>query len=149
MEYIAKNKAAFHEYAILENYEAGIVLTGAEVKSVRRGTVALKGSFAILSGGEIFLHTMHIAHYPPAGPDVSYNPTRTRKLLLTGKEIRGLIGKLKTPGLTLVPLGVYTKAHKIKVHLGLGRGKRQYEKREIIKKKSTDREIRQALKRFR
>lgn len=147
MEYIAKNKAAFHEYAILENYEAGIVLTGAEAKSIRRGTVVLKGSFATLSGGEIFLHNMHVAPYPPAGPDASYDPTRTRKLLLTAKEIRGLIGKLKTPGLTLVPLGIYTKANKIKVHLGLGRGKRQYEKREIIKKRTIERNIREILKR--
>lgn len=146
MEYIAKNRVAFHDYAILENYEAGIVLGGAEVKSIRRGTVVLKGSFATLSSSEIFLHNMHIAPYPPARSYAEYDPTRTRKLLLTAKEIRGLIGKLKTPGLTLVPLGVYTKANKIKVHLGLGRGKRQYEKREIIKKRTVERNIREALK---
>lgn len=146
MQYLAKNKRALYEYHILERFEAGIVLSGPEVKSVKAGMVNLRGSFAHLHNGDVLLDNMHISPYPPAGQSLSYDPKRTRKLLLNKKEIRRLIGKLKEKGLTLVPVGVYTKATRIKVEIGLARGKRQYEKREIIKKRIVNRNILEALK---
>ncbi len=148
MPYLAKNEHAFYDYHIIERFEAGIVLSGAEVKAVRAGTITMKGSFAHLRNGELFLDNMHISPYQPAGPALDYDPRRTRKLLLKKGELRRLIGKLNEKGLTVVPLGVYTKATRIKVEIGLARGKRQYEKREIIKKRDIEKEIRTQLKRF-
>jgi SsrA-binding protein len=147
MPYIAKNDRAFYDYTIIERFEAGIVLSGPEVKAVRSGTVSLKGSFAHIHNGELFLGNMHISPYPPAGPTADYDPRRARKLLLKKSELRRLIGKLNEKGLTVVPLGIYTKATRIKAEIALARGKRAFEKREIIKKRTTDRNIREALKR--
>lgn len=147
MPYLAKNERAFYDYHIIERFEAGIVLSGPEVKAVKAGTVTLKGSFAHLHNGELFLDNMHISAYPPAGPSLDYDPRRPRKLLLKKAELRRLVGKLNEKGLTVVPLGVYTKATRIKVEVGLARGKRQHEKREIIKKRDIEKEIRAELKR--
>lgn len=149
MPVFALNKAALHDYAILEELSAGIVLSGAEVKSVRNGNVNLKGSYATVRGTELWLVNAHIGHYKPAGVREHYDPTRSRKLLLTKKEIARLIGKLKEKGLTAVPLRVYTHNNRIKIAIGIARGKAKYEKRETLKKRAVDREIRSALKRSR
>lgn len=147
MPTIAVNKQALHDYAILNRLEAGLVLSGQEVKSVRKGQVNLKGSYAVVTNGEIFLLNAHISPYAQAGPLPTYDPTRSRKLLLKGKEITRLIGQLQQKGLTLLPLSLYTKGTRIKVELGLGRGKKQFEKREVLKKRAVEREIRTSLKR--
>jgi len=147
MPTLATNKKALFDYTVLETYEAGIVLSGQEVKSVRKGHMSLKGSFALFKDTQLYLVNAHISAYPQAGKIPAYDPERSRKLLLKKKELNKLIGLLKQKGLTLVPLSVYTKANRIKVELGLCRGKQQYEKRETIKKRVTEREIRTAYKR--
>lgn len=150
MEYmpsITKNKYALHDYEVLEKVGAGIVLSGAEVKSVRNGTINLKGSYVTIHNGEVFLTNAHIGPYKQAGPKKDYDPYRSRKLLLQKKEIARMIGKLKEKGLTAVPLSVYTSRSRIKVDIGIARGKRQFEKRELLKKRAIDRELRSALKR--
>lgn len=152
MSTLAKNKRATFDYDILEEYEAGIVLTGQEVKSVRAGNVSLKGAFVTIRGQiaggrtpEAWLTNAHITPYSKAGPLPKYEPTQSRKLLLKKSELNTLLGKRKQGGLTLLPLSLYTKHNRIKVRVGLGRGKKQYEKRESIKKRETDRTIRDKL----
>lgn len=147
MPTLSTNKKAFFDYVVLDEYEAGIVLSGQEVKSVRNGLMSLKGSFAVFKGTELYLVNAHISAYPQAGPMPSYDPEHSRKLLLKKNEITKLIGLLKQKGLTLVPLSVYTKANRIKVRLGLCKGKQVHEKRETIKKRMVEREIRSAYKR--
>ena len=142
---IAKNKKAFHDYFITEKLEAGIVLSGTEVKAVREGRLNLKDSYAHIKDGEAFLLNCHISPYSH-GNRQNHDPTRTRKLLLHRKEIRKLIGKTREKGLTLVPLRVYLKRGRIKVELGLARGKRLYDKRETKRLKEMDREARAAMK---
>jgi SsrA-binding protein len=145
---IAINKRALFDYEILEKFEAGVILTGAEVKSVKLGHISLKGSYVTFKNNEAYLLNAHISPYQKAGKIVGYDPTQTRKLLLNKSELKRLIGKLSEKGLTIVPLKVYTtRRGRIKVEIGLGRGKKQYEKREIIKKREVDREIRSNLKR--
>ena len=123
------------------------MLSGQEVKSVRGGNVSLKGAYATLKAGEVWLLNAHISPYKKAGALPSYDPTRSRKLLLRAREIKELMGKLEAERLTLVPLSVYTRGRRLKVELGLGRGRKKYEKREVIKKRAVDREIREKLKR--
>ena len=154
MPELAKNKRAFFDYDILETFEAGIVLSGQEVKSVRQGNVSLKGAFVTLrhlpkkkNVVEAWLTNAHITPYAKAGPLPGYDPTRTRKLLMHARELATLMGKRKQAGLTLLPLSLYTQRNRIKVHVGLGRGKKKYEKRETIKRRETDRTIRESLKR--
>lgn len=147
MPTLSQNKKAFFDYVVLDEYEAGVVLSGQEVKSTRNGRMNLKGSFAVFKGTELYLVNAHISAYPQAGPMPSYDPEHSRKLLLKKSEINKLIGLLKQKGLTLVPLSVYTKGNRIKVRLGLCKGKQVHEKREITKKRMVDREIRLALKR--
>jgi SsrA-binding protein len=142
---IAKNKKAFHNYFILEKLEAGIVLSGTEVKAIREGRLNLKESYALIRDGEAFLLNCHISPYSH-GNRQNHDPTRTRKLLLHRKEIRKLIGKTQEKGLTLVPLRVYLRRGKIKVELGVARGKRLYDKRETKRRKEMDREARAAMK---
>lgn len=143
MSIITKNKRAFYDYEILEKFEAGIVLSGQEVKSAKAGHINLTGSYVIIRGGEAFLVGAQIAPYKFAGRLPNYDPQRTRKLLLKKKELSYLTGKSQEERLTILPLSLYTKARgKIKIELGVGRGKKQFEKREIIKKKETEREIR-------
>jgi SsrA-binding protein len=137
---IATNRKARHEYSILETFEAGIALKGAEVKSLRQGRASLQESYAALKNGEVWLLDMHISPYEQASDD-SYEPTRKRKLLLHKKEIRRLVGKLAEKGLTLIPLRVYFKNGIAKVELALAKGKRAYDKREAIKRREALREL--------
>ena len=141
---IVKNKYAYSDYAILEKFEAGIKLTGGEVKSVKMGGVNLKGSYASFTDkGDIYLFGTHVSRYKPgAHASVAYNPERPRQLLLSRKELNFLLGKLKEKRLTLLPLAVLNKNGLVKIELGLGRGLKKYEKKEVIKKREQDREIR-------
>jgi SsrA-binding protein len=143
---IAVNKKAEHDYKILETFEAGIVLTGQEVKSIKGGHINLVGSYIILKNHEAWLIGAHVPPYKMAGPLPGYEPTRNRKLLLKKKELNTLAGKIKQKGLTLVPLKVYTKRGKIKLEFGLACGKKKYEKKEIIKKREIEKRIREAMK---
>ncbi|GGH74364.1 SsrA-binding protein [Compostibacillus humi] len=143
---IAQNKKAHHDYFIEETYEAGIVLKGTEIKSIRNGRVNLKDAHArIDKNGEVQLVNMHIAEYTQ-GNRFNHDPTRTRKLLLHRKEIDKLIGLIQQQGYTLVPLKLYIKNGFAKVLLGLGKGKKKYDKREDLKKKQMKRDIDRALK---
>lgn len=145
------NKLAYHDYEILEKYEAGIVLLGHEVKSTKNGQMNLKGSYVTIKHTpqlELFLINAHVSRYKMAGALPEYNPTRSRKLLLGKKEINSLVGKLEQKGLTLVPLRVYTKHNLIKIEIGLAKGKKLFEKKEQKKKKDVEKEIRRTLKSF-
>ncbi len=139
------NRQARFNYDILDTFEAGLVLRGHEVKSVRTGQVSLKESFAKVRNEEVWLFNMHIAPYP-SGTPANYEPTRTRKLLLNKKEIKSLIGKLQERGLSLVPLRLYIKKNYIKVELGLGQGKKKYDKRASIREKELRRIEKRKLK---
>lgn len=142
---LASNKKALHDYFIEETYEAGIVLTGTEIKSLRLGRVNLKDSFARISGGEVFLHNMHISPFEQ-GNRFNHEPTRARKLLLHREEISKLIGLTKERGYALVPLKIYLKGGFAKVELALAKGKKLYDKRETIARRDADREIARALR---
>jgi SsrA-binding protein len=145
MKIVAQNRKAFHDYFIEEAFEAGIVLTGTEVKSLRDGKANLKDSYVIVKDSEAFLLNCHISPYTH-GNIMNHDPTRTRKLLLHRKEIIRLQGLAAQKGFSLVPLKIYFKESRAKVEIGLVKGKRQYEKRESIKKKEADREIERAMK---
>jgi SsrA-binding protein len=142
---VARNKKALHEYHVIEQLEAGIVLTGPEVKSIRDGKVSLAGAYARVDAGEVWLHDMHISPYDPASL-WNTDPVRPRKLLLKNREIRRLIGATKEKGLTLVPLDLYISRGYVKVSLALARGKNLYDKREDIKRKDAKREIERVVK---
>ena len=146
MKEVARNKRAYFDYEILEKLEAGISLLGQEVKSVKSGRINLAGSYAILRGGEVWLLGADIPPYQPRNAPQDYDSQRTRKLLLTEKEIKTLMGEIKGTSLTLVPLRSYIKGRLIKLELGLGRGKKKADKREVIKKREIEREIRRTLK---
>jgi SsrA-binding protein len=145
---VATNRKAYHDYHIKETYEAGISLTGTEVKSIREGRVNLKDSYALIKDGEAFLMNCHVSPYR-YGNIMNHDPLRTRKLLLHKKEINKLWGLTSRQGYTLVPLKIYFKSGKAKVELGLARGRRQYEKRDTIKEKEAKREIERHLKKVR
>lgn len=143
---IADNKKAYYNYFILEKIEAGIVLTGTEIKSIRKRHLNLKDSYGIVIKGEIFLERVHISPFKE-GNRFNHEPLRTRKLLLHKRQISRLIGKIKEEGLTLVPLSFYfNERGKIKVSLGLAKGKKLYDKRHVLAKKESDRQIERALK---
>ncbi|TCS82501.1 SsrA-binding protein SmpB [Tepidibacillus fermentans] len=142
---VAQNKKATHDYFIEDTYEAGIVLTGTEIKSIRAGKANLKDSFARISNGEVFLHNMHISPYEQ-GNRFNHEPTRTRKLLLHKEEIRKLIGKTKEKGYSLVPLKLYLRNGFAKLDLALAKGKKQYDKRQAIAKRDANREVARALR---
>jgi len=142
---VATNKKAFHEYFILEKMEAGICLLGTEVKAIREGRLNLKDSYAMVQSGEAFLFNCHISPYSHGNRE-NHDPIRSRKLLLHQREIRKLIGKTQEKGLTLVPLRVYFKRGKIKVELGVARGKKLIDKRETERRKEADREATAAMK---
>lgn len=141
------NRKAKHDYYIDSTIEAGVVLKGTEVKSIRNGTANLKDSYAIIRNGEVFLLNMHISHYKE-GNIFNHEETRTRKLLLHKKEIYKLHDKIRLEGFTLVPLKLYFKEDYAKVLLGVAKGKKDYDKRETIKKRDTEREIRKAMKHY-
>lgn len=142
---IAQNKKAHHDYFIEETYEAGIVLQGTEIKSIRNGKVSLQDAHARIVNGEVMLINMHIAPYEQ-GNRFNHDPTRTRKLLLHRKEIDKLVGLIQQKGYTLVPIKLYIKNGFAKVLLGVGRGKKLYDKREDLKKKQMKRDIDRAIK---
>ena len=142
---IARNKKALHEYHVIEQLEAGMVLTGPEVKSIRAGKASLAESFARVDGGEVWLYDMHVSPYDPASL-WNTDPVRPRKLLLKTREIRRLIGATREKGLTLVPLDLYISRGYVKVSLALVRGKKLYDKREDIKRKDAQREIERVVK---
>ena len=137
---IVSNRKARHDYAILDTYEAGIMLQGTEVKSLRLGRASLVDAFATVDDGEIFLRNLHIPEYTQ-GSWTNHEPRRTRKLLLHRSEIERLIGKTREGGLTLVPLSMYFSDGKVKVELALARGKRSYDKRQDLAKRDAQREI--------
>ena len=145
---ITTNRRARHDYTILDTYDAGIVLTGTEVKSLRAGRASLTDAFAVVTDGEVFLHGMHIPEYAQ-GTWTNHDPRRVRKLLLHRKEINRLIGKTQESGVTLIPLSLYFNNGWAKVELGLARGKRSYDKRQDIAKRDAQREISRALGRWR
>ena len=144
-ENIAENRKAFHDYHLLESFEAGLVLLGTEVKAIREGRVNLRDSFARLENGEVFLYNVNISPYSHRGY-ADHEPLRRRKLLLHREEIRKLIGKTVERGMTLVPTRLYFKKGRVKVSLSLAKGKKEYDKRETIKRRETDRETRAAIK---
>ena len=142
----AENRKARFNYEILEKYEAGIELLGTEVKSVRGGRISLEGAFVIARGGEAYLINANIPPYQPKNAPKDYDPLRNRRLLLTKKEISELAGSERNKSLTIVPISVYNKNRKIKVKIALVKGKKKFDKRETIKKRDTDREIRREIK---
>ena len=139
---IAKNPTAFHNYTIDDKLEAGIVLSGTEIKSIRNGKANLKDSYAVIKHGEVYIVGMHISPYEQ-GNIFNKDPLRDRKLLLNKREINKLIGLTKQKGYSLVPLNMYFKGSLVKIELGIGKGKKLYDKREDIAKKDAERRIRQ------
>ncbi len=146
MATIAFNKRANFDYDISEKFEAGLVLKGYEVKSVKTGHISLKGSFVTVKGSELYLTNANIPLYKHAGSIANYEPSGPRKLLLHRKEISRLIGKSRTEGLTLVPIRVYTKRGLLKLEFGIGKGRKKVDKREVIQKREVQRKITRALK---
>jgi len=145
MKVVAQNKKATHDYFIEDTYEAGIVLTGTEIKSIRSGKANLKDSFARISNGEVYLVNMHISPYEQ-GNRFNHEPTRTRKLLLRKDEISKLIGKTKEQGYSLVPLKLYLRNGFAKLDLALAKGKKNYDKRHSIAERDANREMARALR---
>ena len=145
---VCQNKKAYHDYEILETVEAGIVLLGTEVKSLREGRANLKDSYAKVSRGEVFLHGLHISPYTHASYD-NHEPERVRKLLLHNYEIKRMTGKTKERGFSLIPLKVYFSKGRVKVEIALAHGKKLYDKRESIKRKEETRELARIRKRER
>jgi len=142
---IAKNPTAFHNYNIEDKFEAGIVLSGTEIKSIRAGKVNLKDSYAGFNNGECFIYSMHISPYEH-GNIFNKDPLRNRKLLLNKKEINKLFGKVKQDGYSLVPISLYFRGSLVKVELGLGKGKKLYDKRQDIAKKDAEIRMRKAIR---
>ncbi len=141
----SKNRKAYHDYHIEETYEAGIALTGTEVKSIRAGRVNLKDSYARVENGELFVYNMHISHYEQ-GNRFNHEPLRIRKLLMHRREISKLIGLTREKGYTLIPTKLYVSKGFVKMELALARGKRQYDKREALAEKEAKREVERAFK---
>ena len=144
---IAENRKARYNYHLDDRFEAGMVLKGTEVKSLRQGRANLKDAYARIKKGEVFVHQLHIAPYPFAHYD-NHDPLRPRKLLLHKREIKKLYGKVNEQGYTLVPLKIYFKSGKVKLQLALARGKRQYDKREAIRKRDEKRDLDRARKQY-
>jgi SsrA-binding protein len=142
---ITENRKAFHDYHLLETFEAGVVLLGTEIKAIREGRVNLRDSFARLEDGEVFLYNVNISPYSHRGY-ADHEPLRRRKLLLHREEIRKLIGRTVEKGMTLVPIRMYYKKGRVKVAVSLAKGKKEYDKRETIKRRESDRETRAAIK---
>jgi SsrA-binding protein len=143
---VADNRKARHDYFIDESYEAGIALTGSEIKSIRAGRVNLRGGYARVVNGEIWLHDIHISPYDQSGKYYNHEPMRPRKLLLHRREISRIAGQVDRQGFTLVPLRVYFKGRRLKVDLGLARGKKLYDKRDDIAKREVKRDIERVMK---
>ena len=146
MKTLAENKKVYFDYEILEKFEAGMVLQGQEVKSIRGGRINLAGSYVVLKNDEVYLINAKIPPYQPKNTPPDYDPVRPRKLLLKKSEIKYLIGKARQKGLTLAPLKIYTKKGRIKLGFGIGRGRKKINKKELIKKREAKREIERELK---
>ncbi len=152
MKVLAENRKAKFEYEVLDKFEAGLVLLGQEVKSIKTGRISIKGSYVVLRQSakgvlpEVYLVGANIPPYQPKNTPKDYEPERSRKLLLTKSEIKHLIGKTKEKGLTLIPLRVYTKRSKIKLEFGIAKGRKKTDKRELIKKREVERELKRELK---
>jgi len=144
MKILAKNKKAFFDYKILETHKAGVVLSGPETKSAKLGHISIKESYAVIKDGEVWLLNCHISPYAFA-KNIAQEPARSRKLLLSRKEINTLIGKIKSSNLTLVPLKAFVERGLVKIEIGLCQGKKKYEKRELIKKREGERKMRNFL----
>jgi SsrA-binding protein len=142
---IAENRKAFHDFEILETFEAGVALVGTEVKAIREGSVNLRDSFARVEGAEVWVYNVHISAYSHRGSS-DHEPTRRRKLLLHRQEIRKLIGRTVERGMTLVPTRMYFKNGHVKIAIGLAKGKKAHDKRETIKRRESERETRAAVK---
>lgn len=145
---VSDNRKARFLYDILETYEAGVQLTGTEVKSIREGKLNLQDGYALIRNGEAWLINVHISPYISSSQYFNHDPRRTRKLLLHRQEIRKLIGKVEQQGLTLVPLKVYLKRGLVKVSIGLAKGKKLHDKREDLKRRQDQREIQRAMKNY-
>ncbi len=143
---IAENKKAWHDYFIEEKYEAGLMLEGWEAKAIRAGRVQLKEAYVVIKSGEVFLIGAHISALPTASTHIHPDATRTRKLLLHAEEISKLIGKVERAGYTLVPLNLHYKKSRIKLEIGLAKGKKEHDKRDTIKQRDTQREIQRAMR---
>jgi SsrA-binding protein len=146
MPTLAFNKRASFDYELLERYEAGLVLSGAEVKSIKTGHISLKGAFVSLHENELFLTNATIPRYPFSDPSKPYDPTKSRKLLVKRSQIKAFIGKIHSQGLTLVPIRVYTKKRLVKVEFALAKGKKKFDKRTDIAKKEAKRKMERTLK---
>jgi len=142
---VSENRKAFHDYFIEDRVEAGIILTGTEIKSIRNGKVNLKDSYARLNNGEVWVHQMHISPYEQ-GNRYNHDPLRQRKLLLHRAEINKLIGKIQLQGLTLIPIKIYLKQGMAKIELAVCQGKKNYDKRQVLAEREGKREIERALK---
>jgi SsrA-binding protein len=142
---LAENRKAFHDYHLLETFEAGMVLLGTEVKAIREGRINLRDSFARIEDGEIYVYNVHISPYSHRGY-AEHEPLRRRKLLLHRSEIRKLVGKTVERGMTLVPVRMYFKNRRVKMAVALAKGKKSWDKRETIKRREADRETRAAIK---
>ena len=145
---VAQNKKAYHEYFILEKFEAGVELFGTEVKSIRQGNINLKEAFCVVKNGELFAHGMHISPYEK-GNIFNREPMRPKRLLMHKREIERLHARIKQDGLTLIPLSVYFKDSRVKLSIGLARGKKLHDKRETAATKSSEREMDRQLKTIR
>jgi SsrA-binding protein len=143
---VADNRKARHDYFIDESYEAGIALTGSEIKSIRAGRINLRGGYARIQNGEVWLHDVHISPYDQSGKYYNHEPTRPRKLLLHRREISRIAGQVDRQGFTLVPLRIYFKGRRAKLDLGLARGKKLYDKRDDIAKREVKRDIERVMK---
>src|SRR5258707_1989050 len=144
---IVENKKAFHDYFIEERYEAGLVLEGWEVKAIRAGRVQIKEAYVILNGAEPFVVGMHVSALPTASTHVKPDPTRSRKLLLNAEEIRKLVGKVEQKGYTLVPIDLHYTKGRVKISIGLAKGKKQHDKREVEKERDLQPEQAQLMRR--
>ena len=143
---VADNRKARHDYFIDENYEAGLALTGSEIKSIRAGRINLRGGYARVLNGEVWLYDVHISPYEQSGTYYNHEPTRPRKLLLQRREISRILGQVERQGFTLVPLRVYFKGRRAKLELGLARGKKLYDKRADIASREAKRDIERVMK---
>jgi len=142
---IAKNRKAYYEYHILDEYEAGIMLAGSEVKSIRLGNVTLSDSFIFLKSGEVWIKNLKVARYAQTHVSEPHNENRDKKLLLTKREINKISRSLEDQGITCIPLTIFTKRNKLKVKIGVVKGKKLYDKKEAIKKKDIQRELKRQL----
>jgi SsrA-binding protein len=145
MKVLSENRKASYDYNILEKFEAGLVLFGQEVKSIKTGHINLAGSFVAIREGEPFLLGVKVPPYQPNNAGADYNEAREKKLLLNKKEINYLIGKTKQKGFSLIPLKIYEKSGRVKLEFGLAKGKKKYDKKEAIKKRDIERDIRTEL----